>query len=140
MTFSRQWSDLKNWLVYLQARTLKLFFRQTKLPARPGQSQQTSGDASPPVPTLPPASACIKSQPPSPDSRQELFVVWDALGDGRVIGVFSDEKIAEEVRQINPCYFRYYRCSLNRPTPYGLEWFDEKQQWQMRLIEYKYRL
>lgn len=74
------------------------------------------------------------------DKPTELFVVWDAIGDGRLLGVFADEKIAEEIRQINPYYFRYYRCQINTPTSYELDWLDEKQKWQLELIKYKYAL
>lgn len=74
------------------------------------------------------------------DKHSELFVVWDAIGDGRLLGVFADEKIAEEIRQINPYYFRYYRCQINTPTSYELDWLDEKQKWQLELVKYKYAL
>ena len=68
----------------------------------------------------------------------DLFILWDAIGDGRVIGVFENAELAEEIRLINPYYYRYYRCKLNSPTDYGLEWLDEKQRWKLQCLLLKY--
>jgi hypothetical protein len=71
---------------------------------------------------------------------KELFVVWDAIGDGRVVGVFSKETLAEEIRAINPYYFRYYRCQLDLPTDYEIEWLDDEQKWKLERLRIKYGL
>lgn len=71
---------------------------------------------------------------------KELFVVWDAIGDGRVVGVFSKESVAEEIREINPYYFRYYRCRLDFPTENEIEWLDDDQKWKLERLRIKYGL
>ncbi len=63
-----------------------------------------------------------------PSGSQELLVVWDALGDGRVVGVFDNEKLVKDILAVNPYYYRFYRCVLGQPTPQAIDWLDEKQQ------------
>lgn len=58
----------------------------------------------------------------------ELFVVWDALGDGRAVGVFESEDLVRQILAINPFYYRYYRCKPGQATQTALEWLDEKQR------------
>lgn len=57
-----------------------------------------------------------------------LFVVWDALGDGRAVGVFESEDLVRQILAINPFYYRYYRCKPGQATKTALEWLDEKQR------------
>lgn len=60
-----------------------------------------------------------------PKTGQQLFVVWDAIGDGRVVGVFADEKLTKELLSVNPYYYRYYRCQFGQPTDDAIGWLDE---------------
>ena len=57
----------------------------------------------------------------------DLFVVWDALGDGRAVGIFESEDLVRQILAINPFYYRYYRCKPGQATQTALEWLDEKQ-------------
>lgn len=57
-----------------------------------------------------------------------LFVVWDALGDGRAVGIFESEDLVRQILAINPYYYRYYRCKPGQATRTALEWLDEKQR------------
>ncbi|MFZ5951459.1 MAG: hypothetical protein ACOYXC_12190 [Candidatus Rifleibacteriota bacterium] len=75
---------------------------------------------------------------PSFPVNQEVFVLWDALGDGRVLGVFTNEETVEELRRINPYYYRYYRCHLDQATDYGLNWLEKDQKWQLERILLKH--
>ncbi len=59
---------------------------------------------------------------------RDLFVVWDALGDGRAVGVFESEDLVRQILAINPYYYRYYRCKPGQATRTALEWLDEKQR------------
>ncbi|HNS09716.1 MAG TPA: N-acetyltransferase [Candidatus Ozemobacteraceae bacterium] len=59
---------------------------------------------------------------------RDLFVVWDALGDGRAVGVFESEDLVRQILAINPYYYRYYRCKPGQATKTALEWLDEKQR------------
>ncbi len=60
--------------------------------------------------------------------KGELFVVWDALGDGRAVGIFESEDLVRQILAINPFYYRYYRCKPGQATQTALEWLDEKQR------------
>lgn len=59
---------------------------------------------------------------------QELFVVWDAIGDGRLVGVFTDERMVRQIIRVNPNYYRYYRCTPGQPTELALSWLDEARR------------
>lgn len=63
---------------------------------------------------------------PPPAGQRELFVAWDALGDGRLIGVFTEEAQVKEIMKINPFYYRYYKCLAGEPTPLALHWLDDE--------------
>lgn len=63
---------------------------------------------------------------PPPSGQREVFVAWDALGDGRLIGVFTEEAQVKEIMKINPFYYRYYKCLTGEPTPLALHWLDEE--------------
>ena len=83
-----------------------------------------------------PLSAIITSAPPSEPcepytpttATQDLYVVWDALGDGRVVGIFDNEPLVRKILAVNPFYYRFYKCSPGKPTRLALEWLDEKQR------------
>ncbi|NCB39265.1 MAG: hypothetical protein EOM80_10880 [Erysipelotrichia bacterium] len=57
-----------------------------------------------------------------------LFVIWDAIGDGRLVGVFTDEKQVKQIIKLNPNYYRYYHCIPGQPTEYALSWLDETRR------------
>ncbi len=75
-----------------------------------------------------------------PTANQEVFVLWDAIGDGRVLGVFTDEATVEELRQVNPYYYRFYRCHIDQATDYGLSWLEKDQKWQFERVLVKHGL
>lgn len=64
--------------------------------------------------------------PESATSNQPIFVVWDAIGDGRVVGVFDNEDFARAVLAVNPLYSRYYRCQFGQPTADAISWLDQE--------------
>lgn len=68
----------------------------------------------------------------NPGSDQELFVVWDALGDGRLVGVFSSESQAIAIQKLNPFYYRYYRCFKGEPTEIAIHWLEEPAKQQLK--------
>lgn len=114
---------IKRWLQFFGKRLSNLFFR-----VRPGES------------IIPPKIDKTNSLSTQITGDKELFVVWDAIGDGRVVGVFSKESLAVEIREINPYYFRYYRCRLDLPAENELEWLDDDQKWQLERLRIKYGL
>ncbi|HNX77335.1 MAG TPA: hypothetical protein PLM07_04460 [Candidatus Rifleibacterium sp.] len=65
---------------------------------------------------------------PSGAATQDLYVVWDALGDGRVVGIFDNEPLVRKILAVNPFYYRFYKCRPGEPTRLALEWLDEKQR------------
>lgn len=69
-----------------------------------------------------------------PEIGQQLFVVWDAIGDGRVVGVFADEQLAKKLLTVNPFYYRYYRCQFGRPTDDAIGWLDDKDKAKLACI------
>ena len=69
----------------------------------------------------PAATTCLRVK-----SGQQLFVVWDALGDGRLVGVFDNEALAREILSVNPLYYRYYRCQFGQPTADAIDWLDQE--------------
>jgi len=77
-------------------------------------------------------TAATETRPTETADRQkddrDLFVVWDALGDGRAVGVFESEDLVRQILAINPYYYRYYRCKPGQATKTALEWLDEKQR------------
>ncbi|MBU1109420.1 MAG: N-acetyltransferase [Candidatus Riflebacteria bacterium] len=60
------------------------------------------------------------------ESGQQLFVVWDAIGDGRLVGVFDNELLAREILSVNSHYYRYYRCQFGHPTADAIDWLDQE--------------
>lgn len=68
------------------------------------------------------------------ETGQKIYVVWDAIGDGRVIGVFSDFGLVKKIHKINPHYYRYYECEFNRPLPIAVEWLNEDEKNQLKLL------
>jgi len=88
------------------ARLLK-FFRTYFLPT---QKQNTETD---------------KITTAKPEPGQPVFVVWDAIGDGRVVGVFDNEELAQALLSVNPHYYRYYRCRFGQPTDDAVSWLDQ---------------
>ena len=69
-----------------------------------------------------------------PKAGQQLFVVWDAIGDGRVVGVFADEKLTKELLSVNPYYYRYYRCQFGQPTDDAIGWLDDNSKARLACI------
>jgi len=66
-----------------------------------------------------------------PAPGQPIFVVWDAIGDGRVVGVFDSEEFARELLSVNPHYYRYYRCHFGQPTPDAISWLDQEARYHL---------
>jgi len=86
---------------------------------------------------LPSASNFATEQNDPPDIAslrpvKELFVVWDALGDGRLVGVFTSEEQAQQIQHLNPFYYRHYRCYLGEPTDLALHWLEEPARQQLK--------
>lgn len=70
---------------------------------------------------------------------KEFFVVWDALGDGRLVGVFKTEQQAQDIQKLNPFYYRHYKCYLGEPTDLALHWLDEPAKQKLKDICRNYR-
>ena len=66
--------------------------------------------------------------------RRQLYVIWDALGDGRVVGVFDNEELVRKILAINPYYYRYYICTQGEPTRTALDWLDSGQRQKLENI------
>lgn len=62
------------------------------------------------------------------DSTEKLYIVWDALGDGRVVGIFSSEEQVRKIMAVNPFYYRFYTCEPGKPTLSAIDWLDEESQ------------
>jgi len=98
------------------ARLLK-FFRSYLAPS---QKQKTKADESTAAPLFRADEPTAKPEPGQP-----VFVVWDAIGDGRVVGVFDNEELARSLLSVNPHYYRYYRCRFGQPTDDAVAWLDQ---------------
>ncbi|MEW6711249.1 MAG: hypothetical protein AB1403_15585, partial [Candidatus Riflebacteria bacterium] len=118
-------NSIKSWLSFFKTRLLDMFTGTGARVKMPDKSEKTAPENSSALPTTAPT---------------EVFVLWDALGDGRVLGVFTDEATVEELRQINPYYYRFYRCRLDQATDYGLNWLEKDQKWQFERILVKHGL
>ncbi len=96
------------------ARLLKFFISYLA----PAQKQKTKADETTPS---------LRTDEPAakPEPGQPVFVVWDAIGDGRVVGVFDNEELARALLSVNPHYYRYYRCRFGQPTADAVAWLDQ---------------
>ncbi len=54
--------------------------------------------------------------------RQQLYVIWDALGDGRAVGIFDNEELVKKILALNPHYYRSYACIKGELTHTAIEW------------------
>lgn len=88
------------------------------------QNKTTTNTVAPVAPTCQKPS----SDTPGLSTEKELFVVWDAIGDGRLVGVFADEALVKDILAISPFYYRSYQCHLGQPTPLALHWLDDSQR------------
>ncbi|MDD3147284.1 MAG: GNAT family N-acetyltransferase [Candidatus Riflebacteria bacterium] len=61
-------------------------------------------------------------------------MVWDALGDGRVVGVFDNEELVKKILAVNPYYYRFYRCVFGQPTTQAIDWLDETQRHELEKV------
>ena len=52
----------------------------------------------------------------------KLWVVTDAMGAGRVIGVFDSQALAERIARADPAYCAVHPCELNLPDDEALAW------------------
>lgn len=43
----------------------------------------------------------------------EVFVVWDTSGMGRLVGVFTDSRVAHKIGAVNKPYYRVMPCTTN---------------------------
>jgi len=57
-----------------------------------------------------------------------VYVVYDAGGAGRVVGVFRSPYRANSVVAINPAYYRVTQCRLDDVTDAAFEWLESLQQ------------
>ncbi len=107
-------------------RRLFEFIRRTVLPVKA---------CKPPQPEKAEAQSIFITTPqPSSVDGQDLYVVWDALGDGRVVGIFDNEELVRQILAVNPFYYRFYRCKPGKPTRLALEWLDENQRRQLEKV------
>src|SRR5215467_5345213 len=58
--------------------------------------------------------------------QQQLYVVVDTSGAGRVVGVFSTETEAKEVMAVNPAYYRIDPFRVGDINPKCLDWIRDK--------------
>lgn len=64
----------------------------------------------------------------------KLFVVYDEMGNGRLVGVFDSENKAIEIQNINLNYYRIVECELNEISKEALEWLTENQRKKVEAI------
>lgn len=62
----------------------------------------------------------------------KLFVVYDEMGSGRLVGVFDTEQKAVEIQSVNLNYYRIVECELNDIQKEALDWLPE--QLKLKLI------
>ncbi len=91
-------------------------------------NKKTDSDRSATFSAATPATEFTRPETENRTDDGELFVVWDALGDGRAVGIFDSEDLVRQILAINPYYYRYYRCKKGQATGTALEWLDEKQR------------
>ncbi|RCK79431.1 MAG: hypothetical protein OZSIB_0071 [Candidatus Ozemobacter sibiricus] len=87
-----------------------------------------SETAPPPAPSPAPAQLSIQT------SGQEWFVVWDAIGDGQLVGIFQDRRTAEALANVNPWYYKVIPAPANLVRRSALEWLDPRLQATIRQI------
>jgi hypothetical protein len=58
--------------------------------------------------------------------QQQLYVVVDTSGAGRIVGVFSTEAEAKEVMAVNPAYYRIDPLRVGDINPKCLDWIRDK--------------
>ncbi len=65
--------------------------------------------------------------------KESVYIVWDALGDGRLAGVFHNFSDVEKMLKINPHYYRFYKCHINKVFPDAIGWLDDKQKKELEV-------
>jgi len=65
-----------------------------------------------------------------------FYVVVDAKGSGRLLGVFDSRERAERLTARYPAYYKLHVAQLNRINPEVLDWVDcpEQRRYLERLI------
>ena len=58
--------------------------------------------------------------------QQQLYVVVDTSGAGRIVGVFSTEEEAKEILVVNPAYYRIDSLRVGDINPKCLDWIRDK--------------
>lgn len=59
----------------------------------------------------------------------DVFVVWDTSGMGRLVGVFTDPKVASKIGEVNKPYYRVMPCSTDTVSEKIHGWISpEKEQ------------
>jgi len=61
------------------------------------------------------------------------YLVWDTKGEGRLIGVFDNQALAESVGSINRGYFQTHHCMLNSVNSDAIRWTLTAEE-QQRLV------
>lgn len=56
----------------------------------------------------------------------KLYVLWDEMGGGRIIGVFTKQETAQKIIDLNPHYYRLAECEPDSVTSDALRWMDEE--------------
>ncbi len=55
-------------------------------------------------------------------------MVWDAIGDGQLVGIFDDRRVAEALVRVNPWYYKIIPTPANLARRSAIEWLDAPQQ------------
>src|ERR1700740_50326 len=58
--------------------------------------------------------------------HQEIYVVVDTSGAGRIVGVFSTEEEAKEILVVTPAYYRIDSLRVGDINPKCLDWIRDK--------------
>ena len=70
-----------------------------------------------------------------PGRPEELFVVVDTKGEGRIVGVFDDRDAARDVVATDPSYYKLSECTLNQIGEEALRWArDDTQRAMLRRL------
>ena len=58
--------------------------------------------------------------------QQQLYIVVDTSGAGRIVGAFSTEAEAKEIMAVNPAYYRIDVLRVGDINPKCLDWIRDK--------------
>ena len=61
-------------------------------------------------------------------TNEQLYIVIDTKGSGRVLGVFNRRELAAKIVDRFPHYYKMHQCRLNQINAEVLDWADDDAQ------------